>query len=101
MSALSQPAMAQGDPAPQDDQSSDTNSEDKGVGDIVVTARYVEESIQDAPLAITAQSSEQLEAANVVNIGTLGAVVPNLQTIPGDSQSAGTPKVRIRGRHPG
>ncbi|MEI9852553.1 MAG: TonB-dependent receptor plug domain-containing protein [Sphingomonas sp.] len=97
LAALSQPAMAQGDPALQDDQSSKTSDQDSGVGDIVVTARFVEESIQDTPMPITAQTSEQLEAANVTNIGTLGAVVPNLQTIPGDSQSAGTPKLRIRG----
>src|SRR6185295_2819705 len=49
------------------------------------------------PIAITAQTSEQLKAANITNIGTLGAVVPNLQTVPGDSQSAGTPLVRMRG----
>ncbi|WP_404713882.1 TonB-dependent receptor [Sphingomonas sp. MMS24-J13] len=67
------------------------------LGDIVVTARFVSEKLQDTPIAITAQTNAQLEAAHVTNVGTLGAVVPNLQTIPGDSQSAGTPKIRMRG----
>jgi iron complex outermembrane receptor protein len=74
---------------------------DKPAGDeietIVVTTRFIRESIQETPIAITAQTSEQLKAANITNIGTLGAVVPNLQTVPGDSQSAGTPLVRMRG----
>lgn len=74
---------------------------EKAAGDeietIVVTTRFIRESIQETPIAITAQTSEQLQAANITNIGTLGAVVPNLQTVPGDSQSAGTPLVRMRG----
>ncbi|MBT2188253.1 TonB-dependent receptor [Sphingobium nicotianae] len=77
-----------------DAESASTNG---GIEDIVVTARYVSENIQDTPIAITAQTSTQLEAANVTNIGTLGAVVPNLLTMPGDAQSAGTPVIGMRG----
>jgi iron complex outermembrane receptor protein len=90
--AFAQQAATQGEPAEGGDQA-DTG----GIAEIVVTARYVTESIQDTPMAITAQSGEQLEAANVTNVSTLGAVVPNLWTVPGDTQSAGTPKVRMRG----
>ena len=75
----------------------DGTSSDHGLGEIVVTARYVQENVQDTPIAITAKTNEQLEAANVTNVGTLGAVVPNLQTVPGDSQSAGTPRISLRG----
>src|SRR5690606_15562829 len=64
---------------------------------IVVTTRYIKEDIQSTPMAVTAQTSAQLEAANVSNIGRLGAVVPNLWTVPGDSQSAGTPRISMRG----
>jgi len=70
---------------------------DHGLGEIVVTARYVAENIQDTPIAITAKTDEQLAAANVTNVGTLGAVVPNLLTMPGDSQSAGSPVISLRG----
>jgi len=72
-------------------------SNDQVLDVIEVTARFVKEDIQTAPLSITAQSAPQLEAAHVTNIGTLGAVVPNLLTVPGDSQSAGTPLIRMRG----
>ena len=88
LAAFSQPAFAQGDGA-QDD--------DHGMGEIVVTARYVSENIQDTPITITAKTGEQLDSANVTNIGTLGAVVPNLSTVPGDSSSAGTPRIFLRG----
>ncbi len=88
LAALSQPVFAQDDAA---------QADDNPLGEIVVTARYVAESIQDTPIAITAKTEEQLEAANVSNIGTLGAVIPNLQTVPGDSQSAGTPRISMRG----
>jgi len=94
LAALSQPALAQDAPPAQPD---DQQGASSGIEDIVVTARFVSENIQDTPIAITAQTSEQLSAANVTNVGTLGAVVPNLLTIPGDSQSAGTPKIRMRG----
>ncbi|MBN8829831.1 MAG: TonB-dependent receptor [Sphingomonadales bacterium] len=93
LAAVSQPAIAQ--EAPQAGQGADTS--ESGIQDIVVTARYVSENIQDTPIAITAQTSTQLEAANVTNIGTLGAVVPNLLTMPGDAQSAGTPVMGMRG----
>ncbi len=89
MTALAQPAFAQ--------EAQAQGESDNPLGDIVVTARYVQENIQDTPIAITAQTEAQLEAANVTNIGTLGSVIPNLQTIPGDSQSAGTPRISIRG----
>ncbi len=88
LAVISQPALAQ-EEAPQSNRG--------GMTEIVVTARYVEESIQDTPIAITAQTEEQLEAANVTNIGTLGAVVPNLQTTPGAQQSSGTPIISLRG----
>ncbi len=70
---------------------------DGKIEDIIVTARYFSERVHDTPMAITAQTGAQLDAANVTNIGTLGAVVPNLWTVPGDSRSAGTPKVTLRG----
>jgi iron complex outermembrane receptor protein len=106
MALFSQPAGAQAAPAPDAAATPAQTSgpeqfaaptSDNRLGDIVVTARYVNESIQDTPIAITAQTSSQLQAANVTNISTLGAVVPNLFTMPGDSQGAGTPVIALRG----
>ena len=69
---------------------------ENGFGDIIVTARYVEENVQSTPLAITAQSQEQLRAANVTNVGNLGAVVPNVYSHPPLAQASG-PVIAIRG----
>lgn len=65
-------------------------------GDIVVTARYVREDIQKTPMAISAQSSQQLEAAHVTNVGNLGAVIPNLYSHPPLAQASG-PVISMRG----
>lgn len=92
MAIMSQPAMAQNDAAPQEAQ----EASESAIQDIVVTARYVTENLQETPIAITVQTDAQLEAANVTSVSTLGAVVPNLFTMPGDSQSAGTPVIGLR-----
>jgi len=94
MAIFSQPAMAQNDAEPQ--AADQTKENTSAIQDIVVTARYVSENIQDTPIAITVQTSQQLEASNVQSMSTLGAVVPNLFTMPGDSQSAGTPVIGLR-----
>jgi len=95
--AVAHPALAQDAQAAPALPAETAQTDEDALGEIVVTARYVAENIQDTPIAITAQTGEQLEAANVTNIGTLGAVVPNLQTVPGDSQSSGTPRISLRG----
>ncbi len=88
LATLGQPAWAQDDTA---------QANSGALEEIVVTARYVAESVQDTPIAITAKTNEQLEAANVTNTGTLGAIVPNLYTMPPDSQSASAPTISLRG----
>jgi len=94
LAMMAQPAIAQTAQAtPQDT----AQPAQQGMGDIVVTARYVAENIQNTPIAITAQTSSQLTAANVTNISSLGKVTPNLYTMPGDSQGAGTPVIGLRG----
>ena len=106
LAALGQPAFAQsaGSPsqsAPIQQDTSGTpdtaSSADGGIGDIVVTARYVAEKVQDTPIAITAKTNAQLQAANVTGTADLGAIVPNLYTIPADSQSASAPTISLRG----
>ncbi len=67
------------------------------LGEIVVTARFVSEKLQDTPIAITTQTDVQLKAANVTGVSSLGKVVPNLYTMPGDSLAAGTPVIGFRG----
>ncbi|WEK46322.1 MAG: TonB-dependent receptor [Candidatus Andeanibacterium colombiense] len=71
-------------------------ADDGGIQSIIVTARYVSEDIQSAPMAISAQTGDQLKAANVTNIGNLGAIIPNLYSHPPLAQASG-PVIAMRG----
>ena len=51
----------------------------QGLEEIIVTARRVEENLQDTPIAITALSGDALEERQIFNTDTLDQVVPNLQ----------------------
>jgi iron complex outermembrane receptor protein len=64
---VSMPAMAQ-----------EADTAESGIKDIVVTAQRRNESVQDVPIAISAFSSEQLEAQGVTSALGLGQYVPNL-----------------------
>ena len=68
--AATQPAMAQDNPGIQ------TRG---ALGEIVVTARKREESLQDTPLAITAVSSEVLEERGIENFVDISKITPNLK----------------------
>jgi iron complex outermembrane receptor protein len=48
--------------------------------DIIVTARRVEERLQDVPISITVFDQEQLTARNVVNAGDLAIYTPSLSS---------------------
>lgn len=48
-----------------------------GLEDILVTARYRAENLQQTPIAITALTSVDLEERQLVNVNDLGSVVPN------------------------
>src|SRR5579863_272234 len=62
---LSTPAFAQTAP-------------DSPPGDIVVTARRVEERLQDVPISITVYNPQQLADRNIVNSADLAAYTPSL-----------------------
>jgi iron complex outermembrane recepter protein len=50
-----------------------------GLEEIIVTARKVEENLQDTPIAITAFTGEALADRQVFDTSTLDQLVPNLQ----------------------
>ena len=58
---------------------SEQESEDRGPngGDIVITATRIATNVQDVPIAITAVTSETLEAQQIVTMSDLGNIVPN------------------------
>lgn len=53
---------------------------DESGGDIVVTARRVEERLQDVPISITVLSQEQVSSRNIVTASDLGTYTPSLST---------------------
>ena len=68
--AIAAPAAAQ-DAAP-------SAEEGEANGEIVVTARRREESLQDVPISVTAISGDQLEATGAVDITVLQQAAPNM-----------------------
>jgi iron complex outermembrane receptor protein len=69
------------------------------VEEVIVTARKREESLQDAPLSVSAFSGESLEARGFTNIAEVGSITPNLtyQSNPGAGGSSSVATVYIRG----
>ena len=52
------------------------------VAEVVVTAQFREQALQDTPLSITAVSAEMLEARGQTNIQELGNQTPNVTLKP-------------------
>ena len=48
------------------------------IDEIVVTARRVEENLQQIPVSVTAVTDEQLDVQQIETIGDLAASIPNL-----------------------
>ncbi|MCW2381101.1 iron complex outermembrane receptor protein [Sphingobium sp. B2D3B] len=70
---LATPAMAQDAPAPQQSAAQQADADD-----IVVTAQFRSQRLQDAPLAITAVSGDMLEARSQTSIAQVAAQAPNV-----------------------
>lgn len=65
--------------------------------EILVTAQFRSERLQDTPLAITAITSETLEQRNQVNVVDIAANAPNVTVLKGGSGYGLTPSISIRG----
>ena len=77
----------------------DAPAQDEGVtvvDDIIVTARRTEESLQRAPLAISAFSGETLDRQGTQQVTDLQGAVPNLNIVQGRGSSNAT-NIYIRG----
>lgn len=93
--AMPEAAYAQdSDKAAQADSPEEASNRDAAGGDIVVTARRREESLQDVPVAVTALGEQALQNMQAANLGDIQASVPNLSLHVGDAQNA---VVYIRG----
>lgn len=87
--AIAMPALAQAEATPE------ANAE-AGIGDIIVSARRRNETIQQTPIAMTALAPSALEAKATMNIGDLQGAAPNV-LITAQSTGAGTANTSIRG----
>jgi iron complex outermembrane receptor protein len=81
-------ASAQGDAAPADEPAN---------GDIVVTAQFREQRLQDTPIAITAISGETLEQRSVSNLSDAAASAPSVVLRPASSAFGNSVTATIRG----
>jgi iron complex outermembrane recepter protein len=88
LTALSAPAFAQ------DTAAEAVTSEDSG--EIIVSARRRNESLQDTPIAITAINAAQLESKGSLNIGDLMGAAPNL-LITNQNSGGAAANLAIRG----
>ena len=90
----SQSATAQPGAAKQESQSG-AEAETSNPADIIVTARYREERLQDVPIAVTAFSQEQIKDAKIDRVGDFINLTPNVTIT--QSESSGLSQISIRG----
>jgi iron complex outermembrane receptor protein len=91
-------ALALASPAAAQDQPASTNQDaTAGSNEIIVTAQFREQSIQDTPLAITAVNSEMLDARSQTNISEITAQAPNVTLKPQGAAFGPSLAASIRG----
>ncbi|RDV02455.1 TonB-dependent receptor [Sphingorhabdus pulchriflava] len=86
---MAAPAMAQ-----------DSNADEAGLEEIVVTAQRREQSLQDVPMAISAVSGETLRDAGAIGIDGLANLVPSLATVSNNQPLAQSYRIRGLGTDP-
>ena len=84
--AVAVPAFAQSD--------AQASAPDDG-GEIVITARYREERLQDVPIAVTAFGEQQIADARIDQVGDFIGLTPNVTIA--QSESSGLSAISIRG----
>ncbi|HWU03736.1 MAG TPA: TonB-dependent receptor, partial [Novosphingobium sp.] len=89
--ATSGQAYAQGQPHQE-------AADNQGLQEIVVTAQFKKQNVQDAPLAITAVNAAMIEARNQTGVASLAQRAPGVQfSAGGEGGGAQTAAVTIRG----
>jgi iron complex outermembrane receptor protein len=86
----------QGEPAPPGPQQG-TPSQEGELAQVLVTARFKTESLQDAPISITAVSAAQIEQRGYSNITDVAAAAPNVNLQQAGSGFGKMAFVSIRG----
>ena len=65
--------------------------------EVIVTAQFREENLQDTPIAITAVSGEQLEQQGLASVKDLGLIIPNANMRQPGSGSGPNASIGMRG----
>src|SRR5678815_311125 len=68
-----------------------------GLDEIIVTARFREEKLQETPIAITAITGAELEDRNIYTASDVGYLVPNASFRPAQAAFGNTMTAYIRG----
>ena len=87
-------AQAEQPPRAQASPPAATASDSGGLEEVLVTARFKSESLQTAPIAITAVTGEQLDARGYVDITQVANIAPNVNLEQAGSGSASSPSSR-------
>jgi len=99
--ALAPPLAAQSAPPPSSGAAaakSDPSPSSAGqLEEIVVTARRVQEKLQNVPIAVTAFTAKDLEEKQITSIDSLGEGIPNVYIQYTQFGSAASPAIQIRG----
>lgn len=66
-------------------------------GDVVITARFRAENVQNTPLAVTALSANSLASRNITNVTNLSAAVPNAYVTPASGPAGAAAVISMRG----
>jgi iron complex outermembrane receptor protein len=72
-------------------------SDEGGLTEVVVTAQFRRENLQDTAIAITAVSGDMLTEQGLNNVEDLGLVIPNANIRPQGSFAGPTPQIGMRG----
>src|SRR5690625_7506928 len=70
----------------------------QGLEEVVVTAQKREQSLQEAPIAISAFDQGELQQRGIRTLVDLGSIAPNVKVAPLDRTSGGEGKRGARGR---
>lgn len=98
MTAVSLASLAAASPAfAQAGESEGSELPETRENQIIVTAQFREQALQDTPLAITAVSGEMLEARGQTNVSDIAAQAPNVTLEEGAGQRGGGLIAFIRG----
>ena len=93
LSTAASPALAQAAAAPQAAPAEAANT----LGEVVVTARRVSESMQRVPVSITAVTGETIVRNNIVQVDEIQRITPGLQ-VNATTRGSSTPGFAIRGQ---